>query len=297
MSRNKLAGIIVACAVVTVVGIVLLVFKPWQGPAYNPEVAWSTTFGSSRDERNGSVRQTSDGGYVIAGYTGSAGTGDYDVWLTKTDSLGNKIWNRTFGGSDNDRGYSVQQTSDGGYIVTGSTRPYGVRHDVWLIKTGSSGDLSWNQTFGRSYNDYGHSVQQTSDGGYIIVGDTWSYGVGRREVWLIKTDSVGNEIWNKTFGGSNDDSAYSVQQTSDGGYIVTGSTESYGAGRDDVWLIKTDSSGNEEWNKTFGGSHSDYGRSVQQTSDGGYIVAGSTSSYGAGKCDLWLIKVSAPPEP
>jgi S-formylglutathione hydrolase FrmB len=261
------------------------------------DVAWNQTFGGSDSDYGFSVQQTLDGGYIIAGSTNSYGAGRSDVWLIKTDSSGNETWNQTFGGSDYDHGHSVQQTSDGGYIITGRTNSYGAgRSDVWLIKTDSSGDVAWNQTFGGSDNDDGYSVQQSSDGGYIITG-AYSYGAGRADVWLIKTDSSGNEMWAQIFGGSYYDYGSSVRQTSDGGYIIAGDTESYGVGHTNVWLIKTDSSGDVEWTQTFGGSGSDYGRSVQQTSDGGFIIGGSRRFYGAGDGDIWLLKVTASPEP
>ncbi|MEO0049813.1 MAG: hypothetical protein ABIK42_01550, partial [candidate division WOR-3 bacterium] len=180
-----------------------------------------------------------DGGYIIAGGT------EYDVYLIKTDANGNLLWERTFGGENDDWGCSVQQTSDGGYIIAGFTMSFGAGDwDVYLIKTDGNGNLLWERTFGGENDDRGYSVQQTSDEGYIIAGYTWSFGAGRADVYLIKTDDNGNPLWQKTFGGSSWDDGFSIQQTLDGGFIIAGSTGSFGAGNCDVYLIKTDSEGN-----------------------------------------------------
>jgi len=263
---------------------IVLVLTPLFGQG------WTQTFGGGDEQAGHSVQQTTDGGYIITGHTSSYGNGEYDVWLIKTDSNGDEVWNQTFGGGSDDFGFSVQQTTDGGYIITGTTYSFGNGGDVWLIKTDSNGNEDWNQTFGGGDSDWGWSVQQTTDGGYIITGSTYSFGNGAADVWLIKTDSNGNEEWNQSFGGSDEDEGIGVQQTTDGGYILTGYTQS------DVWLIKTDSQGNEEWNQTFGeigGSNTDTGNSVQQTTDGGFIIAGWTHSFGNGWGDVWLIKTDS----
>ena len=253
---------------------------------------WNRTFGGNDDEEGYSVQQTNDGGYIIAGYTKSFGSGGTDVLLIKTDNSGNLIWMNTYGGSSDDEGYSVQQISDGNYIVGGATSSFGAgSRDVWLIKINQTGNVIWQKTLGGSSSDGARSVHQTSDGGYIMTGWTYSYGPGAvGNVWLVKTDSLGNELWNNFFGGSDVDRGYWVEQTSDGGFILTGYTESSGSGLDDMLLIKTDSLGTAEWTKTFGGSGRDYGNSVQQTSDGGYIVVGYTLSFGAGGDDVYLVK-------
>ncbi len=255
---------------------------------------WDKTFGGTDHEGPSSVQQTSDGGYILAGFTMSYGAGSRDFWLVKTDSNGTKLWDKTFGGTDSDGAYSVQQTSDGGYILAGPTESYGAGStDVWLVKTDSNGTKLWSKTFGGTDSDGGYSIRQTTDGGYIIAGSTRSYGAGMDDFWLVKTDSNGTKLWSKTFGGTDGDNPSAVQQTLDGGYIITGYTKSYGAGNMDIWLVKTDSNGTKLWAKTFGGSENDDAWDVQQTSDSGYIITGSTESYGAGSTDFWLVKTDS----
>ena len=249
---------------------------------------WESILGGLSNDLGLSVLETSDGDLIVAGKIGDGG----DLYLAKTDSSGNMLWNRTHEGHGH--GFSVLETNDGDLIVAGSRFVNGlIAVEAYLMKTDSSGNLLWDKTFGGDYMDYGFYVQATNDDGYIITGSTNSYGSGNDDVWLIKTDSVGNELWNETFGGMNNDSGRSVVAAGDGSYIIAGSTESYGSGNSDVWLIKTDSAGNELWNKTFGGTVYDGGTSVQQTVDGGYIITGSTESYGSGNRDVWLIKTDS----
>ena len=193
-----------------------------------------------------------------------------------------------------DVGNSVHQTTDGGYIIVGTTYSFGVGEDAfWLIKTDEYGDTLWTKTYGGDSGEEGYSVQQTNDGGYIIVGYTDSFGAGEDDIWLIKTDTNGAVLWERTYGGSNDEEGFEVRQTSDGGYVITGYTSSFGEGDYDVWIIKINENGGTLWTKTLGGVESDVGNSVQQTTDGGYVVTGYTNSFGAGDSDVWLIKIES----
>ncbi len=254
---------------------------------------WHRTFGGSNCDEGYDVLQTSDLGYILVGETGSYGAGSYDVYLIKTDSQGYQQWYQTFGGIDEDEGYSIQQTTDGGFIIAGWTLSYGAGdRDFYLIKTDEQGNQQWDNTFGGINLDEGHCVRQTFDGGFIIVGTTSSYGAGNMDVYLIKTDSLGNQQWYNTFGGYENDGGFKIEQLSDGGFIILGLTWSYGAGDCDVYLIRTDSQGNELWYETFWGSDFNGGYSIQQTFDSGFIIAGGIGPYIAGDCDVYLIRLA-----
>ena len=258
----------------------------------NGNEIWSQSFGGISSDYGCDVLQTSDGGYIVVGYTQSYGDGFCDVYLIKTDSNGNGLWQRALGGDGADFGISIQQTSDGGYIITGHTNSYGVGwYDVYLLKTDANGNELWHRAFGQSDYDYGCYVQQTLDGGYIIVGfQEYFSGTGTSDVYLIKTDENGNETWSQTIGGDRFEKGYYGQQTSDGGYIITGVGNFIYGYQKDVILIKTDAEGNELWTRLLGGNTTDYGNCVKQTSDGGYIITGETLSYGAGNYDVYVIK-------
>jgi len=260
----------------------------------NGNKIWSKTFGGKSWDEAHSIVQTKDGGYILSGETYSFGAGKSDVWIIKLDRNGNKIWSKTFGGKNWDVAHSIVQTKDGGYVVSGDTGSFGAGGgDGWIIKLDRNGNKIWSKAFGGKNWDVAHSIVQTKDGGYIVSGYTDSFGAGGSDGWIIKLDRNGNKIWSKTFGGKKWDVAYSIVQTKDGGYIVSGYTKSFGAGGRDVWIIKLDRNGNKIWSKTFGSKKWDVAFSIVQTKDGGYIVSGETYSFGAGRGDVWIIKLDS----
>jgi len=255
---------------------------------------WQKTFGGSYDDDAYAITPTKDGGFIVAGDTESSDNGESDVYLIKIDKNGNKIWQKTFGGSYDATADTITPTKDGGFIVAGNTESSGNYEgdsDVYLIKIDKNGNKIWQKTFGGSDFDYADAITPTKDGGFIVAGYTESIDNGESDVYLIKIDKNGNEIWQKTFGGSDFDYADTITPTKDGGFIVAGYTESSGNGEGDVYLIKIDKNGNKIWQKTFGGSDFDVANAITPTKDGGFIVAGDTKSFGNGEKDVYLIKI------
>jgi hypothetical protein len=282
MNKDKISKTLVICVILLFISVgfqpafandnIISIGKIEQQPKGETFVK---TFGGPDRDVGYSVQQTTDGGYIITGvkdeYVGEGG----DVWLIKTDSTGNKEWDKTFGGTNEDIGYCVQQTTDGGYIISGIYDVDINKGHICLIKTDSAGILVWEKTYGEMFHSSEDRsfVQQTTDGGYIIVGG-W---------WLIKTDSDGNMEWEKDLSGW----CNSVQQTTDGGYIIAGENNN------DVRLIKTNSTGKIEWARRFGEGNNDKGYCAQQTIDGGYIILGKEHNVGGGSYYAWLIKTDS----
>jgi LPXTG-motif cell wall-anchored protein len=257
----------------------------------NGKVQWDKVFGGPYNDYAYSIAQTGDGGLVVAG-TKSTHINVTDVYLIKLDSEGEVQWEKTYDISGNDEGYSVQLTSDGGYIIAGQTNG-GLKS--LLIKTDNRGNISWHKIYGGSFNSAANQVWATTDMGYVAAG--W-IGVSKdnfldRDVHLIKVGPTGELEWEKTFGGKSFDEGNSLRQTADGGFIITGYTTSMGSGKHDLYLIKTNSSGEKQWEKAFGGKESDVGTAVRQAEDGGFIITGYTNSYGKGSYDVYVVKTDS----
>jgi hypothetical protein len=301
---------------------------------FSQEIEWQNTIGGNAEDELFSIQQTSDGGYILGGYSNSDISGDKtensngvsDYWIVKTDSIGTIQWQNTIGGNAEDELFSIQQTSDGGYILGGQsdsdisgdkTENSLGYYDYWIVKTDSMGIIQWENTIGGSGTDRLNSLQQTSDGGYIlggysnsnISGDKTEHSNGVSDYWIVKTDSIGNIQWQNTIGGNGDDELFSIQQTSDGGYILGGESPSAisgdktenSLGFSDYWIVKTDSIGTIQWQNTIGGNNEDHLYTLQQTTDGGYIlggrswsdISGDKSENSNGGFDYWIVKTDS----
>lgn len=289
-----------------------------------PFIQWQKSYGGTDRDFGSIARQTSDGGYIVAGATNSsdgdvtAHDNDYDYWIVKTDSQGNIQWQKDIGGSDADQASDIQQTDDGGYIVAGlsfsSDGNVTVNHgqdDYWIVKLDANGNIKWQKSFGGSYYEVPYSLDKTNDGGYIIAGSSASNdgdvagNKGEDDYWIVKLDGGGNIQWQKNYGGSFSDDPSSIHQTTDNGYIVAGSSYSKNGdvtgnhGQSDYWVLKLDASGKIQWQKSYGGSDQDIANSISPTDDGGYVIAGSSASTDGdvkgnhGGLDYWIVKTDA----
>ena len=220
----------------------------------------------------------------------------------RTNANGDSLWSRSFGAGGDAWCVSLRQTADGGFALTGYTTSFGVGwSDFWLLQTDAEGDSIWSRTFGGRTCDWCYSLIQTADGGVAMAGCTRSFGAGNYDFWLVRTDVEGDSLWSRNFGGRESEWCNSLIQTADGGFALGGNTYSFGAGDYDFWLVRIDENGDSLWSRTFGGGAYDRCNSLIQTADGGLVMAGRTSSFGAGNDDFWLVKtgpdpVSAPPE-
>jgi len=319
---------------VTHLTLLLILFGCQFSIAQAPEILWTKIIGGERSDYGNSIKQTRDGGYIIAGNTDSFSSmqWDFETWLIKTDARGDTLWTKTFGEYRIlDEGHDVIQTPDEGYVVTGmgkywliKTNAFGdtlwtrttgaadigfgncIRQaddggfiicgeiksgnwtDIWLVKTNSSGDIVWSKSIGGIYKDTGNYFDVTNDNGFIIAGNRNITYSGSQDFYLVKTDAAGDTLWTRTYGGSLNDYGYGVQQTMDGGYMMVGTTYSFGAGQEDIWIVRTDSSGDTLWTRTFGTSGFDKGCFIKKTSERGYIICGSYNDNSA----MWLIKIN-----
>ena len=271
--------------------LLFIIVTMWA--AVHTTSSFQRVIGGPDVDRGVFVSPTSDGGYVAVGVTKSFGAGGEDIYLVKTDATGNVLWTQAYGGPKEDNGWSVHESA-GSLVLAGFTESFGTGgFDCYLVKTNGEGVMQWSKTYGGAGKDRCWGLLSTSDGGFVLVGETTSSGSGAEDCYLIKTDASGNEVWWKTYGGDKSDRCFSIVQADDGGFLLAGQTYSEGAGDRDVYLIKTDASGMQEWSKTFGGAASDVGHSVTRTTEGDFVVTGYTTSFAIAEDDPYLIKIDA----
>ncbi|GAA4803959.1 hypothetical protein [Litoribaculum gwangyangense] len=297
----------------------------------NNNIQWQKTYGGSDDDRASDIVQTNDGGFAIIGYSKSndidvsENFGAQDFWILKLNSSGNITWQKSFGFSGADIGISIIQTNDNGFLLTGvldvsasgglgNSKNASIKHaggDYWVIKLDPSGNKQWSRYYGGTFTDIPNDVIQTDDNGYIIVGSSDSNDVdisankGSYDFWVVKISETGTLLWEKSFGGSEIDEARAITSSDDGNYVIVGDTRSsdldvsMNKGAADLWIIKISSDGNLIWEKSFGGSSFDVGRSIFKTLDNGFVISGSSRSadgdveVNRGQNDAWILKIDA----
>jgi len=258
-------------------------------------VLWQNAFGDSKDDSLKAIAPAGDGGFFVTGYYYPADRSDSDMVVMKLDSQGKETWRQLINGDEDDEGWGVTAMADGGCVAVGlSFDAASVTNEARVVRFDKTGKVLWSNTYGGEKHDSARGVVTTTDGGVVVVGSTASFGEGMHDVWLFKLDSNGDSKWAMTFGGAPEDYGYAVAKTRDGGYVIAGATASYSTEiQRDVWLIRVDGQGNKLWDAHFGDTPYEYGYSVVQTQDGGFVVAGSLMDMDKGNMDGILLKSDA----
>jgi hypothetical protein len=261
-----------------------------DGPS---RLRWARTFGGTAGDWSYAMTGTRDGGLAAAGRTESKGAGREDVWVVRIDGDGNRLWDRAFGGAAADRARAIVETGDGGFVVAGATESKGAgEFDVWVLKLDARGELLWDRHFGGPGADWASAVVETRDGGYAVAAYTQDTLATPFDAWILKLDGRGKLLWERRFGGAAEEWASAIDETAAGGLAVAGHTESKGAGSADAWVLELDADGRLVRERTFGGADRDYATAIAATGDGGLLVAGPTSSRGAGLVDAWVARLA-----
>jgi hypothetical protein len=264
---------------------------------YSQDTLWTKKYGHTGNSFAVGLMEISHGNYIAAGMTNISGINNYDAWVLKLDNQGDTLWSRTYGGLTNDMVKTIIQVSDSNYLVAGLSYSFAEdESDAWLLMLKDNGDTAWSKSFGGAGFDGANSAVKCTDGNIIVAGYTESQGTGARDMWLIKIDPNGNQVWSRTYGGTQWDEAKCIIKTNDGHYLVAGLTNSFGAGNSDIWLMKIKGDLDTVWTRTYGGAgwEGEYTWdeiiNLMQDRDGNFLLAGRTQSFGAGSYDAWILK-------
>lgn len=270
----------------------MILFLYFLALTFITETLFNKTYGSNGSDRGVEIIQARDGNYMIVGNS-TGPSGDLDVYLIKLDHEGDKIWEHTYGGNEDDNGWSVKETNDNGFIITGFTKSYGaINNDIFLLKVDNIGNEEWIKTYGMDGDDIGWALDITADGNFIIAAQTNSFGAGDLDAYLLCTNASGDSLWSRTYGGPQVDRVFSITQTKNGEIAMAGITYSFGAGDRDAYLILTDPAGNLKWQRTYGGPGYDNAHHVITNKLGNLILTGYGDHFSIyGKRDIFLKEI------
>ncbi|AHF80611.1 NHL repeat-containing protein [Thermococcus paralvinellae] len=263
-----------------------------KGSTIETPTGWARSYGGKYYDEARTVAVTPEGDIIAAGTTESFGTGNYDLWVIRLDSEGNIKWQKTYGGKGDDSAYAVAVASNGDIIVAGSTSSFGAGdYDLWVLRLDKNGNIRWEMTYGGEYGEGALGVALALNGDIIVAGYTGGFGAGDYDVWMLRLDSAGNVKWQKTYGGEDEDVALDVAIVKSSDIVVGGYTYSFGAGKEDAWVLYLDGNGNVKWQKTYGREGEDEIWAISATENGDIVAAGYTTSFGAGNEDVWVLRI------